>query len=316
MTTRADRKEFTVRSIVFIIAGVLVSTFSQVCFLIPNKIVPSGLTGVGTVFFVYWRFPIGVFLLLCNSVLIALQARLFGFKSSGKTIFAIIVQSLCLDLCTSVWQVPTLATDPMLAAIYGGLLTGLGIALIFKGGGTLGGTDILAQILLKYGHIPAGTTFLWSDVVVLLVAAGAFGPDRALYAMIKSYGMSRTVDYCMEGSGVQRQVFIVSKHSDEIAWGVMEELHRGCTLLAGRGAYTNRPIEVLMTAVRRREVPMLEELVYRLDPHAFIVVNEARRVIGKGFDGLEDEVDVDALPPDPEMDSRGRLTRNRTAVPE
>lgn len=306
-----DKTQFTWRSLAFILAGVVVATFSQVCFLIPNRIVPSGLTGVGTVLFARFGFPIGVFLLLCNAGLIGLQARLFGFRSSGKTIVAIVLQSVLLDLCTSVWRVPTLATDPMLAAIYGGLLTGLGIALLFRGGGTLGGTDILAQILLKYKHIPAGTTFLGSDVSVLLLAAGVFGPDRALYAMIKSYGVSQTVDYFMEGSSVQRQVFVVSKHSDEIAWGIMEELHRGCTLLAGRGAYTNRPVEVLMTAVRRREVPMLEELIYRLDPNAFIMISEARRVLGKGFDNLEDDIDLESLPVEPELGPDGLPVRRR-----
>lgn len=279
--------QVTLKSVLYILAGVIVSTISQAFFLVPNKIVPSGLVGLGTVLFHQFHIPIGVFTIVGNVFLLIAQIRFIGLGSSGKTIGAIIVQGFFLDFLTSVMQVKPWATDPMLASIYGGLLTGLGISLIFKGGGTLGGTDILAQLLQKFHHVPAGTTFLWSDIVVLGVAATAYGPNLALYALIKSYIVSNTVDRFMEGSGENRQIMIMSKQAEAISWGVMEELHRGVTILPARGGYTGRPVEVVLTAVRRSELPQLEEIVYQLDPQGFIIVTDARRIVGKGFDNLE-----------------------------
>ncbi|MBF0499941.1 MAG: YitT family protein [Candidatus Riflebacteria bacterium] len=290
-------KKVSMESVLYIIAGILLSTFSQACFLIPNKIVPSGLVGLGTILYHYAHVPIGLFIIANNTLLILLQGKLIGFGSSWKTIIAILIQGTFLDLCTSVFKVPRLAEDPILASVYGGVLTGMGIACIFKGGATLGGTDILAQLLLKFKRIPIGTTFFWSDVVVLAVAGMVYGPNLALYALIKSFILGQTVDNFMEGSSIHRQIMIISNQSEVITWSIIEELHRGVTVLNGRGAYSNKSIEILLTAVRRREVPLLEELVYRLDPMAFLIVTDARRILGKGFDDLESEVDFDDASP-------------------
>ncbi len=301
------RNTITSQTVVYLLAGLAVATFSQACFLIPNKIVPSGLVGLGTVLYHQTGFPIGLFTIAGNVLLISLQARLIGLGSSGKTILAIIVQGAFLDLCTSFYKVPRLAEDPMLAAIYGGVLTGIGISFIFRAGATLGGTDILAQLLQKFRHVPVGTTFLWSDILVLGVAAMVYGPNLALYAMIKAFIVSQTVDNFMEGSSVYRQVLIISKEGETIAWGIIEELHRGVTYLTGRGAYTNKGVDVLLVAVRRREVPMLEELVYKIDTHAFVIVTDARRVLGKGFEDLEQVVELAGgnIQPEPTVASPG-----------
>ncbi|MFZ2957366.1 MAG: YitT family protein [Candidatus Ozemobacteraceae bacterium] len=313
-------KKISWESLLFIIAGIFLSTFSQACFLIPNKIVPSGFVGLGTILYHYAHIPIGLFLIVNNVGLILLQAKFIGFGSSWKTMIAILVQGAFLDLCTTVYKVPRLAEDPMLASIYGGVLTGMGIACIFKGGATLGGTDIIAQLMSKFKRIPVGTTFFWSDVVVLIVAAMVYGPNLALYAMIKSFIVGQTVDNFMEGSSIHRQVMVISSQSEVITWGIIEELHRGVTLLNGRGAYSNKPIDILLTAVRRREVPVLEELVYRIDPMAFIIVTDARRILGRGFDDLESEIDIDDLPislEPPKLDTKPPLppTPTPTSTP-
>jgi len=283
-------RNVTLNNIVSIGAGILLATVSQAFFLVPNHIVPSGLVGLGTVLYHCTGIPIGMFVIVCNILLIAIQGHYVGIKAGGKTIVTILLQGALLDILVSWLHVSRLAEDPMLACIYGGLLTGIGGALIFKGGATLGGTDILAQLLMKFKGVPVGTTFLWSDAVVLAVAALVYGPNLALYALIKSFIVSQTIDRVMEGSGDYRQVLIMSKQAETICWGIIEELHRGVTYLNGRGAYSNKPVDVLLTAVRRNQLPHLEELVYQLDPAAFIIVTDARRVIGKGFASLEEEL--------------------------
>ncbi|MBF0410881.1 MAG: YitT family protein [Candidatus Riflebacteria bacterium] len=281
----------TINSVLFVLAGIALATFSQAFFLIPNKIVPGGITGVGTILFHKYGIPVGTFTILCNVLLIIVQARLIGLAASGKTILAIILSGFCLDFFVSYLKVERLASDPMLASIYGGVLTGMGVACIYKGGATLGGTDIIAQLFSKYYHVPVGTTFMWSDVGVLLLAGAVYGPDLALYAMIKSYIVSNTVDNFLEGSAVYRQVTIISRKSEEIMWGIMEDLHRGVTVLNGRGGYSGKESEILLVAVRRREVPVLEEIVYTIDPQAFLIVADAKRILGKGFDNLKREVE-------------------------
>lgn len=278
---------FTLSMIVKLLAGILVCTFAQAFFLIPNKILPSGLTGIGTMLYHAFGVPVGLFTIAGNVILIGLQARYLGLKSTGVTIFAILTQGILLDLCLSVYQVKPLATDPMLASIYGGLLTGLGISLLFRAHGTLGGTDIVAKLLLKFYHVPAGTTLLRTDIVIMLAGGLVFGPDLALFAIIKSFIVTKTIDSCMEGFSVNRQVMIVSPQADTIAWGIMEELHRGATLLQSRGAYSNQTGEVVLTAIRRNELMRLEEVVYEIDPKAFLIITDARRVVGRGFVDLE-----------------------------
>ena len=287
-----QQSPFSFTQILQLLCGIAICTAAQVYFLIPNKILPSGLTGIGTLLYYSFGTPVGMFtFILGNVILIGLQARFIGLKSTGITVFAIIFQGVLLDLCLSVYKVKTLATDPMLASIYGGLLTGFGISLIFRGRGTLGGSDIIAKLLLKFRHIPAGTTLLWTDVLIIGCGGLVFGPDLALFAIIKSFIASKTLDSFMEGFAVNRQVMIVSPQADTIAWGIIEELHRGVTLLQGRGGYSSAPTEVVLTAVRRNEVLRLEEIVYGIDSKAFLIISDARRIVGRGFVDLGEILD-------------------------
>ena len=284
------------KTFLLIAFGMCLSSFATAFFLVPNRIVPGGISGIGTVLYHYAGVPIGLFVMGFNVILIAVQAKLMGFKSSGKTIIAIIGSSVLLDLMTSVWKVKPLATDPMLACIYGGILTGVASACIFKAGATLGGTDILAQILLRFRHIPMGTTFLWSDMFVIVLAGLVYGPNLALFALIKVYVTSTTIDNFMEGFSVNREVLVISNQARVIAWGIIEELHRGVTLLKGTGAYSGDATEVVLTAVRRRELGILEEIIYKIDPQAFVIVSDARRVLGRGFENLENVIDKANIP--------------------
>jgi uncharacterized membrane-anchored protein YitT (DUF2179 family) len=261
----------------------------MVKFLIPFKIVPGGLTGIGTVLYYTAGVPIGLFVIAGNIGLIAMQARVMGLGSSSRTVVAILVQNIVLDLAMRWYHVPAgeSGLDPMLGCLYGGVFGGLGAACIFRSGATLGGTDILAQLLLRLRGIPIGTTLYLSDALVTVVAGSAFGLPVALYTLIKVYVSGRVIDSFLEGFAVKRLVLIVSGQAEAIGWGIIEELHRGATLLNARGMYTGKATEVLLTAIRREQMPFLERLVYEIDPAAFIIVSDARRILGKGFEDLE-----------------------------
>lgn len=286
-TSRRSTTRQLLSELVYMLLGIALATVSMVYFLIPNKIVPGGLTGIGTILFHRYGVPIGVFVLLGNTLLIVIQGRLIGAKASGRTIAAIILQNLVLDLFTSVYSPKALVSDPMLACLYGGILGGLGLACLFRSGATTGGSEIIAQILLKLRGVPVGTTLWSADALVTLVAASAFGPELALFAMVKSYVNGTVVDGFLEGFAVKRLVLIVSQHAEAIGWGVIEELHRGATIINARGMYSGKGTEMLVTAITRHQIPFLERVVYDIDPNAFIIVTDARRIIGKGFEELE-----------------------------
>jgi uncharacterized membrane-anchored protein YitT (DUF2179 family) len=150
--------------------------------------------------------------------------------------------------------------------------------------------DIVSQILNFRYHIPVGDTILISNILVTGLAGYAFGPELALYGLITVFFSSKVIDAVLEGMSVFRSVMIITRHSDEIAWAIIEDLHRGVTSLEGTGVYSGRPTTVLLTAVRRKEMPILRQIIHEYDPGAFVIVGDARQIIGKGFVNLEEEV--------------------------
>ncbi|GAB4277485.1 MAG: YitT family protein [Candidatus Rifleibacteriota bacterium] len=276
--------------IFYVIFGSILLALSLVAFTIPNKIATGGLNGIATILFYTINLPVGVFVLIGNMILISLQAYLIGKKSAWKTLLSIIVVSASIELMMNVLKIPALTRDPILACLYGGLLSGVGVGLAFKGGGTTGGMDIVSQILHVRYHIPVGDVILVSNFMVTCLAGWAFGPELALYGLITVFFSGKVIDAVLEGMSFYRTVFIISKQSEEIGWAIIEELHRGVTSLNGFGLYSGNPTEVLLTVVRRKEVPILRNLIHEFDPHAFVIVGDARQVLGKGFINLDDEV--------------------------
>ena len=150
--------------------------------------------------------------------------------------------------------------------------------------------DIVSQILHYKYRIPIGDVTLVSNIVVTGLAGFTFGAELALYGLITVFFTSKVIDAVLEGMSVFRTVTIISKQSDVIGWAIIEELHRGVTSLEGIGMYSGKPVGVLLTAIRRGELPILRRIVYDNDPKAFVIVGDARQVIGQGFTKLEDEV--------------------------
>ena len=259
-------------------------------FTVPNKIASGGLSGLATILFFAINLPVGVTLFLGNFFLIILQVKLIGKKTAWKTLLSVIVTAIFIEFLMNVVQLKALTKDPILACLYGGILSGIGIGLTFRAGGTTGGVDIISQILHIKKHIPIGDVILISNCFVTLVAGITFGPELALYGLITVFFCGKVIDAVLEGVSVFRSVLIVSKKSDEISWAIIEDLHRGVTSLDGHGVYSAVKTDILLTAVRRREIPILRRLIYTYDPSAFVIIGDARQVIGKGFIRLDDEV--------------------------
>lgn len=269
-------------------AGSLIVAAGVDLFLIPNQVVSAGLTGVAMLLNFKFGWPTGVLNLLFNIPLLAAGVRWGGgWKVLFRTLYVVVVMSLGIDLLDPL--LPEIVGDPLIYTLFGGLVDGFGIGLVLRAKGTTGGTDILAQLLYKYRRIPFGSTFLWSNTLILLAAIPVVGLVPVLYALIVNYISARVLDTVVEGLGFARSVLIVSDHLDALRAAVLEEVGRGVTVLHGRGGYTGEPRDVLYVVVTRNQVAALKRRIADIDPRAFVVVSEAHEVLGEGFRPVQEE---------------------------
>ena len=252
--------------------------------LVPNKIVSGGATGIATILYYVLGTQVGTMVLIINIPLFIAGVKWGGgMRFAVRTIYATVIMSVLADLF-SVWlkQVPAI-TDPLLFVLYGGLLDGLGMGLVFRGQGTTGGTDVVARLLHHWKGIPFGTTILVANSIVLIGAAAVFGLEAALYALILTFVAARVVDVVQGENNYGRAAIIISSRAADIRSSVFTVLERGVTVLEGRGGYTEAGLEVLYCVVSRGEVSILKRLVQSIDPRAFVVITEASEVLGEGF---------------------------------
>jgi uncharacterized membrane-anchored protein YitT (DUF2179 family) len=271
----------TFRDILGITFGVFLTAAALDIFLIPNKLAAGGVSGFSTVLHYLIGVPVGLTMLVFNVFLLILGTKTFGRVYGFKTIYGAVGVSLMVDILYPF--LPKVTGDPMLSALYGGILSGIGMGIVFKHGGNTGGTDIIAQIVQKFTNIPVGKAFLFVDGTVMLTAAAAFGIKLALYGMISVFVMGWIIDLVQEGISSEKIVYIISEKTEDIARDILVELDRGATFLSGKGAYTGKSREVIFVVIERKQVEALLDIVRRYDPKAFVIIHEAKEVIGYGF---------------------------------
>ena len=251
---------------------------------VPNGIAFGGLTGVAQIINrLIPAFPIGVTVIVLNIPLFLLGWRLIGGRLLVSSLYAMFLSSVFIDLLTPLrdWQ----PMDPILACIFGGLLVGLGLGLVFRQGATTGGTDLLARLLkLKLAWLPMGKLLMGIDLAVILAAAAAFRTlYAALYGLVALYVSTIVMDGVLYGLDTAKVAYIISNKNKEICDTIVRDLDRGVTILHGRGAYTGTEKDVLMCAFKRREIAAIRAAVKEIDPDAFLIVCNAHEVLGEGF---------------------------------
>lgn len=270
---------------IIIALGASLYAASVAVFTSKNNIAPGGLTGVSTMLNYLFSLPIGAMIFLLNIPLF-----LWAFFKNGKgflvkTMTGTALVSVFIDIFQAV--LPFYGGNIMLAAIFGGALSGLGLGLIFARGGSTGGTDIIAVSLNKrFPHISTGRLMLLSDAVVLTAAAIVYGNiESALYAGITIFVSVRVIDAVTYGTsrGNGKLIFIISDSYDVISREIIQKLGRGVTILDGSGAYTGNSKRVLMCAARPNQVVKITKGVKIIDKNAFIVVTTANSILGEGF---------------------------------
>ncbi|CDN31543.1 Transporter [Mucinivorans hirudinis] len=283
------------RSFLIISVGLMIYSFAYTTLLIPAKVMGGGATGVGVI--VYYLtggeagggLPVGMTYLLFNAVLLTIAMFVVGPKFGIKTIYAIGFNSVALTMMQKFIPITLLGLqgDPLLSAILGGALAGLGIAICFSQGGSSGGTDIIAMIVNKYRDISLGRVIMMVDVVIIGCSYFVFYElSTIIYGYVTMGVLGYTIDLVMNGNKQSVQIMIFSTKSEEIAQVIIGSSTRGVTLLDGVGAYTKNPQKVAVLVCRKNEANIFYKIIKEVDPHAFITSASVMGVYGKGFEPL------------------------------
>jgi len=252
-------------------------------FLEPNDMSPGGVSGMALVLIHMLGFgKVGTFTILINLPLFILGGVKIGKRFFFGSLLGMFLSSILIDLL-SVVEMPPI--EPVVAAIYGGVVCGLGLGMVFICGSSTGGSDILARLLkLRYRNVPIGQITLAIDSVVAVMTGLVFHDiTKTLYTGITVFICSKALDMVVYRFDYSHVALIISQKYAEIAAGINDKLDRGATFLHGEGSYSHKNTKVVLTAVKKRQITELKELVMELDPNAFVIVQEAHQVLGDGF---------------------------------
>jgi uncharacterized membrane-anchored protein YitT (DUF2179 family) len=277
----------TVGDYLLLLLGALVQALAMRLFLVPSLLLSGGVSGAAQLVNSFTGWPIGLMVFLGNVPLFLLGWRyLGGARFAIRTGVAITAFSILTDTLVYVMPADGLTHDLVLSSIFGGLLFGAGLGLVYRAKGTSGGSDILGQILYRRLGISITQAYFVTDTLVLLAGGLAWSWELALYGMIVMYVSGLAAEMVLEGPGILRTVMIISYEPQEVAQEIMTVLERGVTILDGTGAYTGKERPVLYCVVTRSEVNKIKALVHEIDPNAFIVIGEAHEALGEGFKRL------------------------------
>jgi len=289
-----DYKAFSmkgIKDIIMVLLGSLIMASGYVFFIVPYKIIPGGVYGIAIILHHTLGLPTGTSGLVMNIPLLFWGVKELGPRFGWRTIMGMTATSILIDLMTVFWGSGALIEDDLLlSSLYGGILIGAGLALIFMAKGTTGGSDIVAQIMYKRSKVPMGQLLILIDTAVVILGVIMFKDIKlALYAIITIYVTGQVIDSMTIGMNHRKGAFIVSEKYNEIADYILKKLRRGATYFHSKGIYKNNEKEVIFAALSRRELVALQENVKKIDPNAFMTVIDVRDVRGEGFKSFNDD---------------------------
>ncbi len=276
-----------IKRLIGITIGSIIQALGIVLFLSPNKIAPGGFSGLSIIIYYLTGFPVGTMYFILNLPLFLIAGKKWGFNFIGLTLYGTIVSSFFIDLFSIYFS--SLTSNPLLASIYGGVLVGIGVGIVFKNWGSTGGTDLLGQLIYSFTGLSFGTSMFILDTSIVLIAGIVFRAlEYSLYGMLALFISSKVVDAVQEGFLSAKTVFLISDYVDRIKIRIMDELERGVTELYVKGGYTGVEKKAIICVVHQREISKLKEIVHEEDPKAFVIIGDAREVIGEGFIPIEE----------------------------
>jgi uncharacterized membrane-anchored protein YitT (DUF2179 family) len=281
---RIGIRKHVLRDYFLVILGASVQALGMRLFLIPGQLVSGGVSGAAQIIHFFSGFPIGLMVIIGNLPLYLIGWRhLGGLKFALRTLIAVLVFSILTDLLPYFLPIQSITNDILLNTLYGGILLGAGLGLVYLGRGTSGGSDILGRILNYRFGFSISAAYMITDSLVVLASGFAFGWEKALYGLIVIYMSGLVAELVSEGSSVVRTALVITDKPEAIAAEVMEEMERGVTYLYGKGAYTGTDRTILYCVVSRPEVSLIKGIISDIDPDAFVVIGQANEVLGEGF---------------------------------
>lgn len=266
-----------------IILGSMVFSLGFNLFLQPNDLNAGGISGIAMILVHLTNLgTVGLVTAVINLPLFALGGLKIGKKFFVGSLVGMATSSLFLDLFA---LLPVPVTEPLIGALYGGALCGIGLGVVFATGASTGGSDIVVRLLkLKLQHVPIGTINIVFDLTVTVLTGLAFWDvSRALYSGVVIFVSGQVIDAVVYRFDYSKVALIISREHEAIAQRIGKELDRGATFLHGEGTYSRRDMKVVLTAVKKHQIADLKRMVVELDPDAFIIVQEAHQVLGDGF---------------------------------
>lgn len=265
-----------------LVCGTALMAMGTALFLLPNKLSAGGFSGISTILYYLFQFPVGTSMLLLNVPLFV-----FSFFKNGKKFF---LRSLLGTFLLSTFinlfeQFEPLTQDRLLACIYGGIFIGVGTAIILKANSSTGGSDLLAQIIRKYKpEFRAGNLIVILDTIIVGLNVLVFRQiEIGLYSAIAIYILGKVIDIFLEGIYFTKMIYIISEKYEDIAKRIGEEVERGATGIYAKGMYTDKEKMLLLCVAGRGEVASIRKIVKQADEKAFLIISNAREVFGKGF---------------------------------
>ena len=269
--------------IVSTLLGSLIFALGFDLFLVPNNLNPGGISGLSVIIVELLGFgSVGTLSILINLPLFALGGIKIGKRFFLGSLVGMVSSSLLIDLLV---LIPAPQGEPLLGALYGGVICGAGLGMVFVTGTSTGGSDILVRLLkLRYRNVPIGQISMTFDLVVVVLTGLVFHDvTKALYTGVTVYICGKVIDAMVYRFDYSKVALIISSEYDEIARQIGLKLDRGATFLHGEGSYSGHPTKVVLAAIKRQQLAELKELVTGIDPNAFIIVQEAHQVLGDGF---------------------------------
>jgi uncharacterized membrane-anchored protein YitT (DUF2179 family) len=275
-----------------ILLGSFILAAGFVLFITPYKIVPGGVYGISIVLHYLFGTPVGLMALAFDIPLTIIGIKILGPRFGIKTVVGFSMTAVFTDLLTYFWGFkPLVEGDALLSSVFGGVMLGLGIGLIFKSKATSGGTDIVAMIMNKYMRISLGQMMIYVDSLVVLFGLIVFRDWKIpLYSWIVIFITGKVIDIVLEGVTYEKSLFIISDKHEEIRDKIINNLNRGGTYINGQGMFNMADRKIIFTVVSRRELSLLEEFISKIDPNAFLTVLDAREILGEGFRSLQEKI--------------------------
>lgn len=264
---------------IFMIIGSVLASIALEIFLIPNNIIDGGIVGISIMASHLTNIPLGLFTFVLN-----IPFFIIGYKQIGKTFtISTLFSVICLSIGVSfLHPIPGLTQDPLLAAVFGGIILGIGVGLIIRNGGSLDGTEIVAIILDKRISFSIGEIVMFFNLFILSSAGFIFGWDRAMYSLIAYFIAFKAIDVIVEGLDESKAVMIISEKHKDICDAIVDRLGRGVTILGGKGGYQGGSTSVLYTVISRLEVAKIKAIVHGFDENALVTIGSVE-VAGKKY---------------------------------